>query len=124
MLFEVASSSKDYSSCSIINSISDPEQLFGDNNPRCSTVFSFEPHQLSFHHPSNTSESGIQEIVGDLEEQKVNVVDDYLRRILHRVKREAELSEVEYGKLIMMIECGQLVGVCDMLEECLKTFYF
>lgn len=96
--------------------------MIGDDNPRCSTVFTFEPHQLSFHHPYNTSESAFQEIIGDLEEQKVNVVDDYLRTILHRVKKEAELSEVEYGKLIMMIECGQLVGVCDMLEECLETF--
>lgn len=123
MFFEVESPIKETSSYSFIKSTNDPEQLIGDDNPRCSTVFTFEPHQLSFHHPYNTSESAFQEIVGNLEEQRVNVVDDYLRTILHRVKKEAKLSEVEYGKLIMMIECGQLVGVCDLLEKCLKTFY-
>ena len=46
-------------------------------------------------------------------------MDDYLRLILHRVKSEADLSEVEYGKLIMMIECGKLFVVCELLEECL-----
>ena len=84
-------------------------------------VFTFDEENIYTQQPSyeTQEESSIQEIEGAIEEQKVNIMDDYLRLILHRVKSEADLSEVEYGKLIMMIECGKLVGVCELLEECL-----
>ena len=84
-------------------------------------VFTFDEENIYTQQPSyeTQDESSIQEIEGAIEEQKVNIMDDYLRLILHRVKSEADLSEVEYGKLIMMIECGKLVGVCELLEECL-----
>ena len=84
-------------------------------------VFTFDEENIYTQQPSyeTQDESSIQEIEGAIEEQKVNIMDDYLRLIIHRVKSEADLSEVEYGKLIMMIECGKLVGVCELLEECL-----
>lgn len=84
-------------------------------------VFTFDEENIYTQKSSYESKnsSSIQEIEGAIEEQKVNIMDDYLRLILHRVKSEADLSEVEYGKLIMMIECGKLVGVCELLEECL-----
>lgn len=84
-------------------------------------VFTFDEENIYTQQSSYKSKnsSSIQEIEGAIEEQKVNIMDDYLRLILHRVKSEADLSEVEYGKLIMMIECGKLVGVCELLEECL-----
>ena len=84
-------------------------------------VFIFDEENIYTQQSSYESKnsSSIQEIEGAIEEQKVNIMDDYLRLILHRVKSEADLSEVEYGKLIMMIECGKLVGVCELLEECL-----
>lgn len=84
-------------------------------------VFTFDEENIYTQQSSYESKnsSSIQEIEGAIEEQKVNIMDDYLRLILHRVKSEADLSEVEYGKLIMMIECGKLVGVCELLEECL-----
>ena len=82
-------------------------------------VFTFDEENIYTQQSSYESKnsSSIQEIEGAIEEQKVNIMDDYLRLILHRVKSEADLSEVEYGKLIMMIECGKLVGVCELLEE-------
>ena len=84
-------------------------------------IFTFDEENIYTQQSSYESKnsSSIQEIEGAIEEQKVNIMDDYLRLILHRVKSEADLSEVEYGKLIMMIECGKLVGVCELLEECL-----
>ena len=84
-------------------------------------VFTFDEENIYTQQSSYESKnsSSIQEIEGAIEEQKVNIMDDYLRLILHRVKSEADLSEVEYGELIMRIECGKLVGVCELLEECL-----
>lgn len=95
------------------------------SNKKNHSVFTFDEQNVYSQHPTfvsdprNANPSVVQEITGELEERKVNVVDDYLRMTLHRVKDEAQLSEVEYGKLIMMIECGQLVGICDLLEDCL-----
>lgn len=64
----------------------------------------------------------IQETVGKLERETTNVIDDKLHDTLQRIKLEAQLSEVEYGKLIMMIECNQYIGIGDELEKCLLTY--
>ena len=76
--------------------------------------------------PIVPAEEAVNEIIGEttgkLKQEITNVIDDHLRRTLHQVKKEAPLSEIEYGKLVMMIECNQFVGICDVLEECLSTY--
>jgi len=57
-------------------------------------------------------------------------IDDYEKRLkynpyylLRRVKEEAKLSEVEYGRLLTHIECGGVSDVCNVIEDVLASYY-
>ena len=43
--------------------------------------------------------------------------------LLRRVKEEAKLSEVEYGRLLTHIECGEVSDVCNVIEDVLASYY-
>lgn len=61
----------------------------------------------------------IQQVISEMEEEKVEVIDSELHSLLVRVKSEAELSEVEYGKLLKQIECGKVKNVSELIDSCL-----
>ena len=61
----------------------------------------------------------IQHVISEMEEEKVEVIDSELHSLLVRVKSEAELSEVEYGKLLKQIECGKVKNVSELIDSCL-----
>ncbi|KAK8800854.1 hypothetical protein WA588_001685, partial [Blastocystis sp. NMH] len=65
--------------------------------------------------------SFVREVVGEIEAEKVEVIDRYTCMLLRRIKQEANLSEVEYGKLLMHIECGEVDDVCEVLEAALES---
>lgn len=54
-----------------------------------------------------------------MEEENVEIIDSALHSLLARVKTEAELSEVEYGKLLKQIECGKVKNVYELIDSCL-----
>ena len=64
----------------------------------------------------------IREVSGDLTEERTEVIDDYARSLLHRVKEEAGLSEAEFGTLLMKIECGEVESVRELLENALLSY--
>ena len=64
----------------------------------------------------------MKEIVGEIEAEKVEVIDEYMCMLLRQVKEEAKLSEVEYGRLLTHIECGEVSDVCEVLEESLSSY--
>lgn len=66
--------------------------------------------------------SFVREVVGEIEAEKVEVIDRYTCMLLRRIKQEANLSEVEYGKLLMHIECGEVDDVCEVLEAALESY--
>ena len=61
----------------------------------------------------------IQHVISEMEEEKVEIIDSSLQALLVRVKTEAELSEVEYGKLLKQIECGKVKNVSELVDSCL-----
>ena len=61
----------------------------------------------------------IQHVISEMEEEKVEIIDSALQSLLARVKVEAELSEVEYGKLLKQIECGKVKNVYELIDSCL-----
>lgn len=65
--------------------------------------------------------SFVREVAGEIEAEKVEVIDNYTCMLLRRIKREANLSEVEYGKLLMHTECGEVDDVCEVLERALES---
>ena len=64
----------------------------------------------------------IREVSGDLTEERTEVIDDYARSLLHRVKEDAGLSEAEFGTLLMKIECGEVESVRELLENALLSY--
>ena len=66
--------------------------------------------------------SFVREVAGEIEAEKVEVIDRYTCMLLRRIKQEANLSEVEYGKLLMHIECGEVDDVCEVLEAALESY--
>ena len=64
----------------------------------------------------------IREVSGDLTEERTEVIDDFARSLLHRVKEEAGLSEAEFGTLLMKIECGEVESVRELLENALLSY--
>lgn len=66
--------------------------------------------------------SFVREVAGEIEAEKVEVIDNYTCMLLRQIKREANLSEVEYGKLLMHIECGEVDDVCEVLEAALESY--
>lgn len=64
----------------------------------------------------------MREVSGDLTEERTEVIDDYARSLLHRVKEDAGLSEAEFGTLLMKIECGEVGSVRELLENALLSY--
>ena len=64
----------------------------------------------------------IQHVISEMEEEKVEIIDSALHSLLARVKTEAELSEVEYGKLLKQIECGKVKNVYELIDSCLAMY--
>lgn len=64
----------------------------------------------------------MREVSGDLTEERTEVIDDYARSLLHRVKEDAGLSEAEFGTLLMKIECGEVESVRELLENALLSY--
>ena len=65
-----------------------------------------------------------QQLSGTLEEEKIADVNEYFRELLHKIKIEAQLTEVEYGQLLLLVESNQIDGVCTILENCLKQLVY
>ena len=139
------------SSAESVNALYNPENVFtfDENNVYSqhptfvSTAVSF-PHpgyvnrnhsfirEVSVHHDDSSDLTGtrsisnnitqIREVSGDLTEERTEVIDDYARSLLHRVKEEAGLSEAEFGTLLMKIECGEVESVRELLENALLSY--
>ena len=100
-------------------------------------VFNFDEQSVYSQHPTYVStaieetppsylqrdNSYVKEMVGEIEAEKVEVIDEYMCVLLRRVKEEAKLSEVEYGRLLTHIECGEVSDVCNVIEDVLASYY-
>ncbi|KAK8802510.1 hypothetical protein WA171_006189 [Blastocystis sp. BT1] len=98
-------------------------------------VFNFDEQSVYSQHPTYVStaieetppsylqrdNSYVKEMVGEIEAEKVEVIDEYMCVLLRRVKEEAKLSEVEYGRLLTHIECGEVSDVCNVIEDVLAS---
>ncbi len=139
------------SSAESVNALYNPENVFtfDENNVYSqhptfvSTAVSF-PHpgyvnrndsfirEVSGDHDNSSNLTGtcsissnitqIREVSGDLTEERTEVIDDYARSLLHRVKEDAGLSEAEFGTLLMKIECGEVESVRELLENALLSY--
>ena len=99
-------------------------------------VFSFDEQSVYSQHPTYVStaieespsgylqrdNSYVKEMAGEIEAEKVEVIDEYMCILLRRVKEEAKLSEVEYGRLLTHIECGEVSDVCNVIEDVLASY--
>lgn len=76
---------------------------------------------LTVPHPGYVQQnhSYVKAMRGELEEKKVLVMDDELHLKLQQIKKEAKLTEVEYGRLLRRIECGEFDDCRELLETCL-----
>lgn len=139
------------SSAESVNALYNPENVFTfDENNVYSQHPTFVSTAVSFPHPGyvnrndsfirevsgdhdNSSDltgtcsissniTQIREVSGDLTEERTEVIDDYARSLLHRVKEEAGLSEAEFGTLLMKIECGEVESVRELLENALLSY--
>ena len=115
----------------ILSSTNSVNELYNPEN-----VFTFDETNVYSQHPTFVStaveephpgylqrdNSYVKEMIEEMKAEKVDVIDDYMRMLLHRVKHEGDLTEVEYGKLLMRIECGEVSDVCNVLEDSISSY--
>ena len=110
------------SSTESINALYHPDEVFTFDS---ANVYTQRPVLVStataFPYPGfvRHDSSFIQQVIEGVQEERVEVIDDSTRELLSRVKEEAKLSEVEYGRLLKRIECGKVCNVNELLDSCL-----
>lgn len=110
------------SSTESINALYHPDEVFTFDS---ANVYTQRPVLVStatsFPYPGfvRYDSSFIQQVIEGVQEERVEVIDDSTRELLSRVKEEAKLSEVEYGRLLKRIECGKVCNVNELLDSCL-----